>query len=188
MLYWLVASPSFSASSTSSDLKGRKNFLHSPGLRRIPVKQWAQASIVCVLVVAILGASHSSRFDRVGHKMMCACGCGQVLLECNHVGCPISPGMIAELHAQMDAGGSDASILNWFAAKYGATVLAAPIRGGFDDMAWVVPIAVFFLATIGTGIVIQNWKSRYRQLYASAAETSVSSDALRDRIRRETTY
>ena len=188
MLYWLDALPSFSASSTSSDLKGRKNSLHSPGLRRITVKQWAQASIVCVLVVAILGASHSSRFDRVGYKMMCACGCGQVLLECNHVGCPISPGMIAELHAQMDTGGSDASIRNWFAAKYGATVLATPIRGGFDDMAWVVPIAVFFLATIGTGIVIQKWKSRYQQLYASAAETSVSSDALRDRIRRETTY
>jgi cytochrome c-type biogenesis protein CcmH/NrfF len=55
---------------------------------------------------------------------MCACGCGQVLLECNHVGCPISPGMIAELHTQIDRGGSDASILNWFAAKYGATVLA----------------------------------------------------------------
>ncbi len=188
MLYCLDASPSFSASSTSSNLKGRKNFLHSPGLRRITVKQWAQASKVCLLAVVMLGASHSSRFDRVGHKMMCACGCGQVLLECNHVGCPISPGMIAELHAQMDGGGSDTSMLNWFAAKYGATVLAAPIRGGFDDVAWVVPIAVFFLATIGTGLVIRKWKLRYRHLYANAAETCVGLDALRDRIRRETTY
>jgi len=188
MLRCLDASPFFSATSLSSNLKGWKKFLCSPGLRRITIKQWAQASIVCLLAVVILGASHSSRFDRVGHKMMCACGCGQVLLECNHVGCPTSPRMISELHTQIDGGGSDASILNWFAAKYGATVLAAPIRGGFDDVAWVVPIAVFFLATIGTGLVIRKWKLRYRHLYASAAETSVGSDALRERIRRETTF
>ena len=26
------------------------------------------------------------RFNKLGHSMMCTCGCGQVLLECNHVG------------------------------------------------------------------------------------------------------
>ena len=105
MLRCLDASPFCSATSLSLNLKGRKNLLCSPGLRRITVKQWTQASIVCLLVVAILGASHSSRFDRVGHKMMCACECGQVLLECNHVGCPISPGMIAEFaHADRSWG------------------------------------------------------------------------------------
>jgi cytochrome c-type biogenesis protein CcmH/NrfF len=188
MLNCLDASPSSSIASLSSNLKARKEFFHFGGPERITVAQWTQVSIVCLLAVVMLGASHSSRFDRVGHKMMCTCGCGQVLLECNHVGCPISPGMIAELHTQIDGGGSDASILNWFAAKYGATVLAAPIRGGFDDVAWIVPIAVFFLATIGTGIVIQKWKSRYRHLYVSASGTSVGSDALRERIRRETAY
>jgi cytochrome c-type biogenesis protein CcmH len=144
--------------------------------------------MVCLLVVVMLGASHTSRFDRVGHKLMCACGCGQVLLECNHVGCPVSPGMIAELHAQIDSGASDTSILNWFAAKYGATVLAAPIRGGFDDVAWVVPIAIFFLAPFGTGFLIWKWKIRYQHFPANAAGMSVGPDALRERIRRETEY
>ena len=120
--------------------------------------------------------------------MMCACGCGQVLLDCNHVGCPVSPGMIAELHAQLDSGASDTSILNWFAAKYGATVLAAPIRGGFDDVAWVVPIVVLLLATLGTGLLIWKWKLRYQHLTARAAEVAVGADALRERIRRETEY
>jgi hypothetical protein len=76
-------------------------------------KRCAQASMVCLLSVVMLGANPSSRFDRVGHEMICACGCGQVLLDCNHVGCPVSPGMIGELHTQMDDGGSDTSILNW---------------------------------------------------------------------------
>jgi cytochrome c-type biogenesis protein CcmH/NrfF len=188
MLNFRDASRSSSATSPSSNLKGRKNVFHSPGLRRITVKLWVQASMVCVLVVAMLGASHTSRFDRVGHKLMCACGCGQVLLDCNHVGCPVSPGMIAELHAQMDSGASDTSILNWFAAKYGATVLAAPIRGGFDDVAWVVPIAVFFLATLGTGLLIWKWKLRYQHLSAIVPEISVGAGELRERIRRETEY
>ena len=189
MLYFRDASPSSSGASPSSNLKGWKHVLHSLRLRRIKVKLWAQASMVCLLAMAILGSSHSSRFDKVGHKMICACGCGQVLLECNHVGCPISPGMIAELHFQMDRGGSDFSILSLFVAKYGATVLAAPIRGGFDDVAWVVPIAVFFLATFGTGLLIWKWKLRYQHLSPSAAaEISVAAGALRERIRRETEY
>ena len=57
-------------------------------------------------------------------------------------------------------GGSDTSILNWFAAKYGATVLAAPIRGGFDNVAWIAPMAVFLLATVGVGFLIRMWTVR----------------------------
>ena len=115
-------------------------------------RRWMQAGVVCLLAVVMLGADPSSRFNKVGHEMICTCGCGQILLECNHVGCPVSPVMIGELHAQMDGGGSDTSILNWFAAKYGATVLAAPIRGGFDNVAWIAPMAVFSAGYGGGGI------------------------------------
>jgi cytochrome c-type biogenesis protein CcmH/NrfF len=151
--------------------------------------RWMQASMVCLLAVAMLGANSSSRFDKVGHEMICTCGCGQVLLDCNHVGCPVSPSMIGELRTQMDGGSSDASILNWFAAKYGATVLAAPIRGGFDNVAWIVPIAVFFLATLGTAVFIRMRKLRPRQhLPMSAVGPDVGRGSLRERIRRETEY
>jgi cytochrome c-type biogenesis protein CcmH/NrfF len=112
-----------------------------------------------------------------------------VLLECNHVGCPVSQVMISELHTLMDGGGTDTSILNWFAAKYGATVLAAPIRGGFDNVAWIAPITVFLLATVGLGFLIRMWTRRSgRHLPVSAAGPDVSDDALRERIRRETEY
>jgi cytochrome c-type biogenesis protein CcmH/NrfF len=148
-----------------------------------------QASVVCVLAVVMLGATPSSRFEKVGHEMICTCGCGQVLLECNHVGCSVSPVMIGELHSLMDSGGSDTSVLNWFAAKYGATVLAAPIRGGFDNVAWIAPITVFLLATVGLGFLIRMWTRKSRtHLPVSAAGPDVGADALRERIRRETEY
>jgi cytochrome c-type biogenesis protein CcmH/NrfF len=152
-------------------------------------RRWMQAGIVCLLAVVMLGADPSSRFNRVGHQMMCACGCGQVLLECNHVGCPDSDRMIGELRAQIGGGGTDTSILNWFAAKYGATILAAPIRGGFDNVAWITPVAVFLLATLGVGLLIRMWKLRAgRHEPAIAAGPDFGGDALRQRIRRETEY
>ncbi len=153
-----------------------------------------QSAILCSALLLTLGATDPAhRFEKLGHEMICTCGCGQILLECNHVGCPVSAPMITELHDQLSGGGTNTSILGWFAAKYGATVMAAPMRGGFDNVAWITPFAVFFLATIGTAVVIRTWKLRSATKPGAPrldAETWVSSetDALRSRIRRETEY
>jgi cytochrome c-type biogenesis protein CcmH len=154
-------------------------------------RRWLQSAAVCLLAVAMLGAVDSgSRFGKLGHEMICVCGCGQILLECNHVGCPDSDRMIGELRQQVAGGGGDTAILNWFAAKYGPTVLAAPIRGGFDNAAWIAPVAVFLLATVGTGVLISLWRKRSRTgpALAGVPTHTAENDALRERIRRETEY
>jgi cytochrome c-type biogenesis protein CcmH len=161
---------------------------HPTKIRDRSMRRWVHAAVVCLLAVVMLGADPSSRFNRVGHEMMCVCGCGQVLLECNHVGCPDSDRMIGELRAQIGGGGTDTSILNWFTAKYGATVLAAPIRGGFDNVAWITPVAVFLLATLGVGFLIRMWMRSGDRTPVIAAGPDVGGDALRERIRRETEY
>jgi cytochrome c-type biogenesis protein CcmH/NrfF len=157
-------------------------------------RRMAQGLVVCLLAVVMLGAGDASgRFNRIGHQMMCACGCGQILLECNHVSCPTSGPMIGELRAQLASGGTDTSVMNWFVGKYGATILAAPIRGGFDTVAWIVPLALFVLATLGTAILIRVWKLRgLKQLPVGGAAGASAGfgqvDAMRERIRRETEY
>jgi len=102
-------------------------------------RRWFQGAIVCLIAVVMLGAGgDANRFGRIGHSMVCVCGCGQILLECNHVGCPDSSRMIGELTDQLagpNGTGADSLLINWFVAKYGGTVLAAPIRGGFDIVA-----------------------------------------------------
>lgn len=154
--------------------------------------RWVQAVSVAVLAMVMLGAdSPEARFNHIGHNLMCACSCGQILVECNHVGCPDSSRMIGELRSQIALGGPDNSILNWFAAKYGAIVLAAPIRGGFDRVAWVMPFAVFLLATIGTGVLIKVWHRRSANAAVPAHGVGAPmADAgdLRARIRRETEF
>jgi cytochrome c-type biogenesis protein CcmH/NrfF len=154
-------------------------------------RKWMQSAAVCLLAVAMLGAADaSSRFGRLGHEMVCVCSCGQILLECNHVGCPDSDRMIGELRQQIAGGGTDTAVLNWFAAKYGPTVLAAPIRGGFDNAAWIMPVVVFLLATVGTGLLVSLWRKRSRPVsaFAGIPAHTIHDDAVRERIRKETEY
>ena len=154
------------------------------------LRRLAQAAVVCILAVVMLGADTDSRFGKLGHQMVCVCGCGQILLECNHVGCPDSDRMIGELREQLKAGGSDTAILNWFSAKYGPTVLAAPIRGGFDNVAWITPMAVFVLATVGVGVLVVLWKRRSGDGSGDGSGGGMTGrdNALLERIRRETEY
>jgi cytochrome c-type biogenesis protein CcmH len=151
--------------------------------------------IVVLLVAAfsMLGAGDpSTRFDKIGHKLMCTCGCSQILLECNHVGCPNSTGLIQDLHAQVDSGASESAILTWFADKNGPVVLAAPLRNNFfDQTTWYIPGLVLVLGIVGILLLVRYWKSRLA--YAAAAAPAppphtAAEDALRERIRRDTEY
>jgi cytochrome c-type biogenesis protein CcmH len=51
-----------------------------------------------------------------------------------------------------------------------------------------MPMAVFFLATIGTGFLIRVWKLRSSPARPVGAAGGVAVDAMRQRIRRETEY
>jgi cytochrome c-type biogenesis protein CcmH len=122
-----------------------------------------------VTLVALLGAGdQSSRFNELGHRLMCACGCNQILLECNHVGCSYSDRMRAELMAALDRGDSDDLVLQAFVQKYGPTVLAAPTKSGFNRVAWVMPYVALLAGLIGVGYVVRIWRSRPLVLPADA--------------------
>jgi cytochrome c-type biogenesis protein CcmH len=145
-----------------------------------------QLVLIAALACTTLGAASDARFNDLSHKMMCTCSCNELLGECNHMGCPDAPGLLADLHTQMDAGLGDRPILNYFAAKYGPTVLAAPMRGGFDDVAWITPFAVLALATLGVALLIRKW--RVKTVTAPADAVNAPFDPVRDRIRKETEY
>jgi cytochrome c-type biogenesis protein CcmH len=152
----------------------------------------SQAALLAVVVCFSLGATDTaSRFNDLGHKMMCTCSCGQVLLECNHVGCTVSGGMREELANGIASGQNDSLILQSFVQRYGATVLSAPTKEGFDLVAWIMPFAVSALALIGTILLVRNWAKNQPTLAAQAmasgdpAQAKVE-DEMRERIRRET--
>src|ERR1700675_1149010 len=120
-----------------------------------------QAILLCPAIYFTLGASDpATRFTELGHQMMCICGCNQILLECNHVGCPDSDGMRNELMASLTRGDSDSLVEQGFVQKYGPTVLAAPTTKGFDRAAYIMPFAALILGFGLIVLVIRAWKNR----------------------------
>jgi len=136
-----------------------------------------------------LGADSDARFNKLGHQLMCVCGCNQVLLECNHVGCTYSDRMRNELTAGLERGDSDSLVLQSFVQKYGNTVLAAPTSSGFNVVAWITPFAVFFLATALAVWLVRVWKSRaVAQPVAHPNLAQNELDELRRKARQETEF
>jgi len=146
--------------------------------------RWLQAVAVSLVAMLLMGAGDDARFNKLGHNLMCACGCRQVLLECNHVGCSYSDRMRDELSTALTRGDSDDLVLQAFVQKYGPTVMASPPAAGFNLVAWVMPFAVFFSAMGFAVLVVLRWKQRAPA--AAPATDSPELDAMRLRARRET--
>jgi cytochrome c-type biogenesis protein CcmH len=150
-----------------------------------------QTAALALAVVVFMGAGEdSARFKDLGHRMMCTCGCGQVLLECNHVGCQSSDKMRNQLLAALDKGGSNSDdlILQGFVQDYGPTVIAAPTATGFNRVAWIMPFVALALGITFVVYVVRSWKNRPEPALADGITIPRGSelDELREKARKET--
>src|ERR1700751_852483 len=146
--------------------------------------------VMSAAVLLSLGAGdRTARFSEIGHRMMCVCGCNQILLECNHVGCSASDGMRNELMASLDRGDSESLVEQGFVQKYGPTVLAAPTTTRFDRAAYIVPLAAL---TLGFGVITlmtYAWRNRSDPITTRGLRPirGPKLERFRDQARRETT-
>jgi cytochrome c-type biogenesis protein CcmH len=156
-----------------------------------------QLALLSLAVLALVGAgepsemlraSDEARFSQVGHKLMCVCGCNQILVECNHVGCPYSDRMRNELAASLGRGDSDDLTLQAFVQKYGPTVLLAPPAVGFNRVAWVVPYLVLVMGLASAVMVVRAWRRRPLMMPVGgvAAVQGTELDHFREQARKET--
>jgi cytochrome c-type biogenesis protein CcmH len=145
--------------------------------------------LLTLAVFALTGAKDpATRFNELGHQMMCICSCGQILLECNHVGCPDSDGMRNELMAAVSRGDSDSLVEQSFVQKYGPTVLAAPTTTGFDRTAWIVPFVALALGLSIVVLIIRAWKNRPAPAIADGLRPvrGAELEHFREKARKET--
>jgi cytochrome c-type biogenesis protein CcmH/NrfF len=145
-------------------------------------RRGVQVALLTLAVFTFLGADEA-RFENLGHKLMCVCGCNQVLLECNHVGCPRSDGMREELAANLGRGDNDDLVLQDFVQKYGPTVLLAPTAVGFDRVAWIMPYLVLILGLTTVVLVVRVWRRR-PLVQPEGSVAPVSGDTM-DRFRQQ---
>jgi cytochrome c-type biogenesis protein CcmH/NrfF len=151
------------------------------------ISRLAQALLIAAVVCFSLGATDSeARFNKIGGKLMCTCGCAQTLLGCDHVGCPNRGGEMDELRSGIASGLSEKAILDGFVERYGGTVLGAPTTQGFDLVAWIMPFAVAALGLLGTIFLVRHWAKQQPKLALSKGLSGPADEAMRERIRRET--
>jgi cytochrome c-type biogenesis protein CcmH len=139
----------------NEDMKGRR------ALKARAASRILQVCVLCFAAMFLIGAdSPETRVSTLGHQMMCMCGCGQILSECNHVGCTYSTRQLAEVREMVLRGDSNAAVKNAMVEKYGTTVLAAPTTSGFNIVAWIMPFAIFLLALGAVVYVVRTWNKR----------------------------
>jgi len=135
---------------------------------------FALAAIAALASVA--RAQESAKAKQLGQKLMCVCGCNQILGSCNHVGCSYSHAMMKELEDRIARNEPDDLTLQGFVQEYGPTVLSSPPAKGFNRVAWIAPI-VFPLVALGLlWDVVRRW--RQRAAVSTAAGPGISADLL----------
>jgi cytochrome c-type biogenesis protein CcmH/NrfF len=146
------------------------------------------AAAICWIPLA--HAQSTEHAKQLGMKLMCMCGCGQVLVQCNHIGCPSSQPMLKELDAHIARGEADDLVLQDFIQQYGVAVLSSPPNTGFNRVAFLLPGVSFALGLGLILLVIAQWRRRklaapVHRANIPAGRTPLSRE-MREKIARET--
>jgi cytochrome c-type biogenesis protein CcmH len=140
-----------------------------------------------LLLVPALSTADTDRAKAVGSKLMCICGCQQVLTECNHIHCPSSVPMRAEVNEKLTAGMTDDQLLKSFVEKYGTAVLAAPAFSGlFNKTAWLTPFAALVIGLAGLVFYLRRIKRTSAPPAPATTEPSRYDQKIEDELKRFT--
>lgn len=140
-----------------------------------------------LLLVPALSTADTDRAKAVGSKLMCICGCQQVLTECNHIHCPSSVPMRGEVNEKLAAGMTDDQLLKSFVEKYGTAVLAAPAFSGiFNRTAWLTPLAALVIGLAGLIFYLRRIKSNTAPPAPAATVPSRYDQKIEDELNKFT--
>lgn len=148
-------------------------------------------SIVLILISLVLlpatpALANEASVDDISKELICQCGCGMVLANCTHAECSSREMMTTIIEQKLEQGESQKEIIQYFVARFGEQVLAAPPKSGFNLMAWLLPIAGLLF---GGGIVyfaLKRWVGRGRQPPASTtAEVEEGDEHYRSQLEKE---
>ena len=129
-------------------------------------------------------AQQTERAKNIGKRLMCMCGCNQILTACNHVGCSTSTAMLKKLDQVVARNEPDDLTLQSFIQEYGERVLAEPPAKGFNRLAWYIPGFAFATGLAIVLLVISHWRRRMTLAPAGPPGERISPELLA-RARRQ---
>jgi cytochrome c-type biogenesis protein CcmH len=159
--------------------------------RRNPIRLIAPLLLLAALSVLPLIAQQpsaqqpSDRVKAIGGKFQCMCGCGQVLTQCNHVGCTTSTAMLKQLTGWVNRGDSEETITQSLVQQFGTTVYAEPPKSGFSLIAWSMPAVYFIVGAVLVIFVIRKWRARPATALAGGPSLGAHSQDAFNRARAQ---
>jgi cytochrome c-type biogenesis protein CcmH/NrfF len=163
---------------------------------KLDTRAWISCATLVLLASASLfipnaHAQQTEHAKKLGMRLMCMCGCAQVLVQCNHINCPSSAPMLQDLDERIATGESDELVVQDFIKGYGVQVLSSPPNTGFNRVAWLMPGFAFAIGLGLVALVINHWRHKgpVTTVAQQVSQAHVSSDALaraRDKVSRET--
>ena len=114
-------------------------------------------------------AQQTEKAKSLGKRLLCVCGCNQILTECNHIGCSMSTEMLKKLDQQVARNEPEDLTIQAFVQEYGERVLAQPAVKGFSLAAWIMPGAAGIIGLVIVFTVLRLWRRPPRRVPAQAA-------------------
>lgn len=132
------------------------------------MKSSVKGVIVCLLQLFFLVESASAITpEEVSNELVCQCGCGLVLNNCNHSDCGVAIPMRDTIKQKIRQGESLEQIVAYYVSQYGEVVLSTPTKQGFNLTVWILP---FIGLAVGAGIIILMlflWTRKRRYVLAN---------------------
>ena len=151
------------------------------------MKRIVRLLLLSCMALLLMGADNQeARYQKLGSKIMCTCGCAQMLLQCNHVGCPNSDRMTHQLRANVQTMSNDEQVLDWFRSTWGVLAVVEPRTHGFELLAWVLPAAGLGMGLLAVVVVIRKWRLRPVPVDMADINLGPELESMRARARKET--
>ena len=131
-----------------------------------------------------VSAQQTEHAKKLGKRLICMCGCNQILTACNHVGCTTSTAMLKKLDQVVARNEPDDLTLQSFVQEYGESVMAEPPAKGFSGLAWYIPGFAFAAGLAIVLLVISHWRRRITLATAGPAGERITPE-LMARARRQ---
>jgi cytochrome c-type biogenesis protein CcmH len=160
-------------------------------VRHIKRAGWSYAVLLAtaLMLFSVPGGAQipgqSDKAKKIGKRLMCMCGCNQILVECNHVGCSVSTAMLKELDERIARNEPEDLLIQSFVQQYGEKVLAQPPAKNFGLVAWIMPFFALLLGFLAIRVLLLRWRHQSPTVAGMpGAEMEISPEMLA-RARRE---
>jgi cytochrome c-type biogenesis protein CcmH/NrfF len=153
-------------------------------------RQILSLGFASLLTVPLVGQVRSTdpidaEVYEIGKHLMCQCGCGSTVADCNMLYCHFGEPVRAEIREGVVAGLAPEVILDQLVAKYGAIVLGEPAAEGLGALGWTMPFIAILAGLAIVPFVIRRWRQNQLAAEAAAPPQVALNDETLDRFKAQ---